>query len=269
VIEAKNSANGGQIRSTNRNTYLRGFDYYTAEYLMFLVVSVLIMLNLLSIGFYSVYGASNPGMFLKGSMPYGVPYEEWLARWWEWNLQIPTQKHPISNASITKCPVGESVGGSGAVSFLTQKLQGKSAYSCIIPAQHAILVPIGTGECTNDEAKSSLPEKMIKCATEGDKYITFDSNIDGERLLVKPNIDPNLDEGNNYAITKPFNITIPEDNFLNLTPGQWKAGAGGYFIFLKPLPAGQHTLSINAKVTNPIDRTYDFNYNTIYSLTVQ
>jgi hypothetical protein len=198
-------------------------------------------------------------------MPYGIPYEEWLAKWWQWNLQIPTEQHPIANPGITECPVGDS----GSVSFLTQKLQGISQYSCTIPTEHAILVPIGTGECTNDEAISNVPEVMIKCATEGDKYITFDSSIDGMRLLAKPTPEPNLDENNNYVITKIFNITIPDDNFLNLEPGQWQDAAAGYFIFLKPLPTGDHTLSISARVINLIDHNYDFKYDTTFLLRVQ
>lgn len=235
---------------------------------MLLVVGALIIscFITISISSVSVYGVpSNPNLFLKGSTPYEVPYEEWLARWWQWNLQIPTALHPIANPGITECPVGDS----GPVSFLTQKLQGNSQYNCTIPTGNAILVPIGTGECTNDEAKSNIPEEMIKCATEGDKYITFDSSIDDISLLVKPNIDPNLDENNNYATTRIFDIMIPDDNFLNLVPGQWKDAAAGYFIFLKPLATGDHTLRISAQVINPIDPNYDFKYDTTFLLRVQ
>jgi hypothetical protein len=224
---------------------------------MLWVACVLIILSLVSIGIYSVYGvSSNASTFLKGSTPYSVPYEDWITRWWQWDIQIPKEQHPVVNASLTKCPVGESE----SVSFLSQKLQGKSQYSCAIPVGHAILLPISTGECTSDEAESSVPENMIKCATEGDKYLTFDATVDGVRLN-------GLDQ--NYAISKIFNMTVPKDNFLDLKPGQWKTASGGYFIFLKPLPEGDHKISINARVTNPIDPSYNFNYDTLYLLKVQ
>jgi hypothetical protein len=77
------------------------------------------------------------------------------------------------------------------------------------------------------------------------------------------------DLGKNYVMTKIFNITIPEDNFLDLKPGQWKDAAGGYFIFLKPLPEGDHTIRISAKVNNPIDPSYNYNYDTKYLLRAQ
>jgi len=213
---------------------------------------------ILVVGTLSVYGSnsSSPSTFLKGSTPYGVPYEDWITKWWQWNMQIPKAQHPVVNHDLTICPVGES----GSVSFLTHSLQGKTEYSCTIPAGNAIMIPISTGECTSDEAKSSIPADMIKCATEGDKYLTFDAVVDGVRLT-------GLDE--NYAVSKIFNMTVPEDNFIDLKPGQWKAGSGGYFAFIEPLLIGNHTVTISARVTNPIDPSYNFNYNTQYLLKVQ
>jgi hypothetical protein len=93
-------------------------------------------------------------------------------------MAIPKNQHPESNANVTKCPVGES----GQVSFLTHSYQGKSQFTCTIPAAHAILVPISSGECTTDEAHSNLPADLINCASEGDKYLTFDATVDGLRL---------------------------------------------------------------------------------------
>ena len=43
---------------------------------------------------------------------------------------------------------------------------------------------------------------------------------------------------------------------------------GGYFAFLKPLPVGNHTVSISARVTNPIDPSYNYNYNTLFLLKI-
>jgi len=238
---------------------------------MWVVVCLSIILCLGMVGIHSVSGTpSNPEIFLKGSVPYGVPYEDWIAKWWQWNLQIPKEQHPIVNDSLTTCPVGES----RPVSFLTQKLQGQTQYSCTIPSGHAILAPIGTGECTTDEAKTSVPEEMINCATTGDKFLTINTvSIDGVPLndleqsyVIGTQMN---DLGKNYAITKIFNITIPENNFLELKPGKWKDAAGGYFIFLKPLSPGDHAIRISAKVNNPLDPTYNYNYDTKFLLKVQ
>jgi len=233
--------------------------------MLFVSSSILIILYLFSIGVYSVYGdSSSPSMFLKGSVPYGIPYEDWVERWWNWNIQIPSEQHPsVYHPKLTDCVVGESE----SVSFLTPNLNGKSQYSCTIPAKNAILVPISTGHCPTFEAKSNALEDMIKCATEGDKYLWSRVSIDDVPLLT---MDPTAElDQKIYVKTKIFNVTIPENNFLNQTAGQWKDAAGGYFIFLKPLPEGDHRLSISARVTNPFDESFNYNYDTSYLLKVQ
>jgi hypothetical protein len=225
---------------------------------LYLVTCVVFAILVATVGTFSAYGtSSSPSTFLKGSTPYGVPYEDWMTKWWQWNMQLPKDQHPqLLGSTLNKCPVGES----GNVSFLTQSLQGKTEYSCTIPAGNAIMIPISTGECTSDEAKSSIPADMMKCATEGNKYLTFDVTVDGVRLN-------GLDQ--NDARSKVFNMTVPENNFLELKPGQWNAVTGGYFAFLKPLPIGNHDVGISARVTNPIDPSYNFNYDTLYRLKVQ
>jgi hypothetical protein len=199
---------------------------------------------------------STPERFLKGTTPYGIPYENWMIKWWQWNMAIPKGQHPVANPNLTKCPVGES----GPVSFLTQNLQGESHYTCTIPAGHAILVPISTGECTTDEAHSDSPADLIKCATEGDKYLTYEATVDGIRLN-------GLEQ--NYAISQLFNMTVPNDNAFDSKPGTYKAVTGGYFAFLRPLPAGEHNLNIAARVINPIDPSFNFNYHAFFILKVQ
>jgi hypothetical protein len=200
-----------------------------------------------------------PEVFLKGSKPYGTAYEDWMIKWWQWDMSIPKEQHPKANPNLTKCPVGES----GPVSFLTQSLQGESHYACTIPAGHAILLSISTGECTTDDAHSNSLADLIKCATEGDKYLTFEATVDGVRLN-------GLGPDQNYAISRLFNMTVPKDNAYDLqNPGTFKAVTGGYFLFLKPLPTGEHSVNIAAKVINPIDPSYNFNYHAIFALKVE
>jgi hypothetical protein len=214
-------------------------------------------------GTFSAYGASSsPSIFFKGSKPYGVSYEDWMIEWWQWNVQIPKGQHPVVKPDLIKCPVGES----GNVTFLTHSLRGESQYSCTIPAGNAIMIPIGVGACTSDEARSSVPADLIKCATEGDKFLTYNAAVDGVNLLSLMQ-SPGFDQ--KHAISKIFNMTVPRDNFLDLKPGQWEAVASGYFAFLKPLPVGNHTVSISATVTNPIDPNYNFDYDTQYLLNAQ
>ena len=82
-------------------------------------------------------------LFSKDSAPYGVPYKQWLAKWWNWTQSLPTQEHPRDNYSPEKCAAGQR----GPVWFLADALTGKEERTCTIPAEKAILAPTITGQC--------------------------------------------------------------------------------------------------------------------------
>jgi hypothetical protein len=49
--------------------------------------------------------------------------------------------------------------------------------------------------------------------------------------------------------SKGFNITIPENtHFPDQKPGTFRAGAQGWYVFLKPLPPGDHTILYTVNV---------------------
>ena len=198
----------------------------------------LIVFTFFSMGIYSFSTASSdPGFFLKGSSPYGVPYEEWLVRWWQWNYNIPRDQHPMST-NIKECAVREY----DPVIFLTHKLENISTYSCSLPAGKAILAPIGFGACTTIEADSSDPKKMIECSEKGDQHLNFKVGVDG--VILK-------DLEKNYVThDKKFNVTISENPWFAHPPGQWEAVLTGYYLFLEPLAAGNHNIFIQARVVN-------------------
>ena len=68
----------------------------------------------------------NPGVFSKDSSPYGIPYREWIARWWQWNIAIPSTEHPRMNYSPEKCAMDQM----GAVWYLADSLTGTQVRTC-------------------------------------------------------------------------------------------------------------------------------------------
>ena len=90
---------------------------------LYLVTFLLFMILVASVGTFLAYGASSsPSTFLKGSTPYGVSYEDWMTKWWQWNMQIPKEQHPqAANPDLTKCTIGQS----GNVVFLNPWSAGK------------------------------------------------------------------------------------------------------------------------------------------------
>jgi len=218
-----------------------------------------ILIIILSVSYQPLaYGLSPPGIFSKDSTPYGTPYTAWMNKWWQWHISLPTKGHPFINHNLENCPVGNS----GQVSFLTNSIQGESRYTCTIPAGHAILLRIAAAECSTPELPPDQrsPADYIKCATEGQQYLTSEVTVDGVRLYGP--------EQNN-VLAKFFNITIPEDNVYNIKPGTYKAVSAGSFAFLKPLSAGNHTVSIAARVVNPVDPSFNFAYHTLFYVKVK
>ncbi|MFY9873591.1 MAG: hypothetical protein WAK17_28120 [Candidatus Nitrosopolaris sp.] len=50
--------------------------------------------------------------------------------------------------------------------------------------------------------------------------------------------------------TKGFNLTIPPNTHeASIKPGTWLAGSQGWWVFLKPLSPGDHTIFYNVRVT--------------------
>jgi hypothetical protein len=64
-------------------------------------------------------------------------------------------------------------------------------------------------------------------------------------------------------------MTVPNDNFELLKGGTYPTAGAGYYVFLKPIPAGEHTLHINARVINPTDPSFNFDYDASYDLKVR
>ena len=204
----------------------------------------------------AAYGISSTTQYYtKDSAPYGTHYADWIKKWWQWNVSLPKAEHPQTNPK-TVCATKVS----GRVSFLVQSYQGPQHYTCTIPTKNAIMVPISTGSCTSIEAHSTKLADLVNCASNGDQHLTFKATLDGALLN-------NLQ--NNYATTNLFTMTLPNDNFENLKAGTYPTGAGGYFIFLKPLPAGQHNLHVTARVLNPTDPSFNYDYDASYDLKIR
>ena len=52
------------------------------------------------------------------------------------------------------------------------------------------------------------------------------------------------------STSKLFTLTIPSDTHKpNQVTGTWKAVSDGWWVFLKPLPPGEHTIFYNIRVT--------------------
>jgi len=80
----------------------------------------------------------------------------------------------------------------------------------------------------------------------------------------------NLDQYRIQGSKEPFFvITYGSDNIYKHKPGSAKGVVDGYYLFLRPLPPGQHVLDLKTSVLNPTDSGYNYSADLIYQLTIQ
>ena len=199
----------------------------------------------------------NPHMYSTTSSPYGIPYQQWTAKFWQWLYSISTAQHPRENYTPEKCANGQQ----GPVWFLDAPLSGKEDRICTLPAGKSILAAVSNGECDTGDSTLHNDEDIRKCSTEGNDYGVISGTLDGVEIK-------NL---NQYRTDSGFyNITAVADNiYEEPAGGPYRAFTNGYFVFLEPLSPGKHDLHLSVSVANPLNAQYNYAAEWTYHLNIK
>lgn len=201
----------------------------------------------------------------QDSNPYGLTYEDWTARWWQWAYSIPKDVNPAYDDTGKYCT--ESQGG--PVWFLAGTYKHPVDRYCTIPAGRAILLTILNSECSFAEFPSLKTESELRqCAKQmQDSVVHPEASVNGMALT-------GLEK---YRIQSPlFNFTLPENNILGLSPQTTRAVSDGNWVFLKPLPIGNHTIYFKGELRAITEKgsnqtfagPYGWDYPITYHITV-
>lgn len=210
-------------------------------------------MSLISFGIISCNGyttTSSNLIFLKDDEPYGKSYAEWLGKWWQWHISIPSEfnnlesadmslVHPREAYSPEKCAWNQDDGNvwylaDGKHLPIEEKTKPEIR-ECFIPSGKAILVQIYGSGCSYGEGFRSLIE-LEECVNIGLDSVKLSAKVDGlevvnsvdkEKILPQPSL---------------FNLTYVKDNLYNIPEGTYGGMANGYFLFIKPLSNGLHTI---------------------------
>jgi hypothetical protein len=205
---------------------------------------------------HSVYGVE---LFSKDEAPFGVSYDDWVSKYWNWWVSQSTDE-------ATPKPNGCIINKSESLVTLMETTVGGSPYQvCEISSTQGIMIPLWIGWCDTGDPlnRGYSDEQLTKCARE--RYnlgnIISEVKVDGLSVakldvrmsLVSGSLDYKINSLTNVTelyTKKGFDLTIPLDtNKPYLVPGTWRAGSHGWFVFLKPLPPGEHTIFYNVRVT--------------------
>jgi hypothetical protein len=196
----------------------------------------------------------------------GRTYNELVSKWSNWLVKEPFATNPAFDPDGRFCDSNQE----GKVWFLASTFEGVVDRTCEIPAGKAIFVSLGGVFLSFAPEFPAAGDPCLQMGTTVEK-VRCDVNND---VQVAPSISleatldgvPVEDLFAFRAQSQPggFTLRSPNPSFLTdlgFAPGNRLAVADGYFLFLKPLRPGQHTLSL--RIINPDQSETGVNYTLI------
>lgn len=187
----------------------------------------------------------------------GKTYGQWSQDWWTWVWKLPYAQNPVFDTNGSSAHLGQS----GDVWFLAGTAGGKTERSVIIPNGKSLFVPL-----INVANDYPCPDPNFKPA-EGQSLFDFLKLGAADFVAGATNLFAEVD---GVAITNLFSYrgtsalfsftaspTLKNPWDICITGGEQQAVADGYWLMLKPLSPGTHTLRIGGgHVAFGVDVTY-------------
>jgi len=189
-------------------------------------------------------GDANPGVASPKSKPYGRTYGEWGAEWWKWIYSIPSGVNPALDPDGSQCAINQS----GPVWFLAGTFGGNATRHCTIPAGTAIFFPlfdyIDDYPCPDDWHFEPAPGQSIEAFLIADAKAVVD-NVTNLVADLDDRPFANLFSYRAHSMLFPFTAAVSLQQAgidACITGSPQLAVADGYWLLLKPLSRGEHTL---------------------------
>jgi len=222
----------------------------------------------------------NPGVLPINSNPYGMSYGDWGGAWWAWVLSIPKAENPNFDTTGEFCHVGQE----GPVWFLAGNFGGENTRTCTVPAGKALFFPI-----INNVYWSPEDLAFVKDVIAPSQGWDLTGLTDEEILRM----------GVNWATDHATALSVTIDGVPVVNPWQYRAESSaftlelsdaladfgypagtrtpsvsdGYWIMLRPLPAGEHTINFTSagsySVANGDPFDSEFTLDVTWNLTVE
>lgn len=244
-------------------------------YMKFNLLIAVVIIAFVSISVFQYTVTYAVEVYTKYDSPFGIPLDVWISKWWTWWITPSVDQFDERGAPKSSCLINNS---EQMVMLIDTTVGSGIHQTCKISSQQGIIINLWSGffEASKPEYDNYTYEQLSKAAREQVNLgtVTGSVKVDGtpvaklDEVLSMTggslNYKVNLMENVTEVYSKGFNITIPEDTHMpDQTPGTWRSGAHGWFVFLQPLSGGNHTIEYNVNVKNPgqPDTIGDITYN--------
>jgi hypothetical protein len=189
--------------------------------------------------------------FPPSAHPLGQSLTNWSKEWWRWELSIPTDRNPSLDPTGADCAEGQaaevwflgSIFGSGAVTR-----------SCTIPGHTPLLVSLSSilndYPCPDPNFQPAPGQSLEDFLTDGARAVEDGVNsltltVDGVEIstLFERRYTTRL-----FTFTGDPSLRTSIDGCI--TGSEQVAVSDGFFVMLKPLQAGEHTVVFTAASAN-------------------
>jgi hypothetical protein len=207
-------------------------------------------------------GPATPGVAPPQSNPYGSSYGEWAARWSQWVYSFTANTFPPNQSG----PVDLSAGQSGQVWFLAGTVGGGPVTRTgTIPSGTALFFPIlnyiNDYPCPDPNFQPAPGQSLEDFLTQGAEAVIAATT----ELEVVIDGHP-LEDPFDYRATSRLYTFTADPSLIAFDPcvtGSEQYGVtDGYWVMLRPLSVGAHTISIHGRLDFPdgssfvVDVTY-------------
>lgn len=207
------------------------------------------------------HGGAADSVFSATDKPYNRDFSYWVHKWFNWFLSLPNIQgnasltHPRDSYSPDKCAWNQNK--DDPVWMLSDgpdqnDLSVTEKRVCKVPAGKSLLVQIVGSNCSPTEGYKN-DQELMDCAKWILPQASFSASVDGKEVM-NTNNDPH-DRDRFYVQPFVTNITYRKNNYYGDPPGTYRGMEAGYFLFLKPLPVGNHTINYQESVINTLDST--------------
>jgi hypothetical protein len=198
--------------------------------------------------------AAGAEVYPPGAKPFGKTYGQWSAAWWRQAVRQTGAPGTPFAAGRVDC----SAMGTRNVVFLVGTTSPPAVErSCRIATDTAILFPLINAECSEAEGDGSTKAELRACAAAlADELTNLRAKVDGKAL----------DGLSRFRFKSPlFTFSPVAGNVFGIPAATSSPSvADGYWVMLKELRKGTHTVSFGGEAP-----AFDFSTRTTYELIVR